>query len=277
MVGSGSYEYRISLFGENGESLDGVINATLDLPCKAPDPERLIVYYYSADVKKQINYTASETNVRFKALSGVKYYAACEYKIGLVPCEILSLSVDKGVASYGSTVFVSYVMQKGIRVNGTYYVTESGEKVYFENYFTLTGDVSVGIDYRYVEYTVSFVSDGKVISSDTYHYGDVPIAPLDPKKPSDQSYSYSFIGWSEEITAVSGDKVYEARYWSSPIIKEEEKVIQISDSLLRWIVLLISLSFIFLFGGVPCIILSIVLSLKRKKARQNDKNEKRTL
>lgn len=270
MVGNGAYEYRCSLFDTDGNEILERISVNLDLPCKLPNTERMTLYHYLGENKKQVSYTVNETNIRYKATCGVTYFAGCEYKVSIVPCEILSLSVDKTVANHGSAVFVNYIPKKGISVNGTYYVSESGERVYFEGYFTLTENVTVGIDYSYIEYTVSFVSDGKVINSNTYHYGDMPKAPQNPKKPSDGSYTYSFIDWSSEIAPVTSDAVYEARYRSSPVQKEEEKLIKISDRILGLLLLGAGSGFIVVFGGVPCLIISVNL---RKKTQKNKADE----
>ncbi len=268
MVGNGSYEYKISLYNSSGEESVGRVSATLDLPCRVPDAQRMILYYYSNEEKKPVSYTLDGASVRFKAGAGTKYFAGCEYSVTVIPCEELAFSADKKTAMYGSTVYVSFTPKKGIEINGTYYVRENGERVYFEGCFTLNENVTVGIDYRYTEYTVVFVSDGKIISSNTYRYGDMPVSPPNPKKPSDDKYSYKFIGWSQEIVPVSEDKTYEARYWSSPVLKEPEKLIQIADGIMRYILLGSSLVFILLFGGVPCVIISVKNAKKRKKARK---------
>jgi hypothetical protein len=272
LVGESAYEYEISLYGETGGKVEN-ISANLNLPCKAPEPERLTLYFEEGENKKQVSYTLTNANIRFKATLGVKYFAQCEHSIIHIPCEVLTFTVDKKTANYGSTVFVSFIPVKGIEIRGTYYIGSSGEKVYFENYFTVSEDVSVGIDYEYTEYTVSFVSDGKIISTNTYHYGEMPVIPQSPKKPADDEYTYTFVGWSSKVNPVKSDAVYEAVYWSNPVIKEDAGPIQISNKILQVLLFGIAMAFIFVFGAVPCVILSIIFHKKRKRIYINSLKE----
>ena len=74
-------------------------------------------------------------------------------------------------------------------------------------------------------YTVKFVSDGKVISEKRdYKYGDTVTVPHAPTKLSDAQYSYSFIGWSPEVTTVTGDVTYVAQFEATPLPVSEKKV-----------------------------------------------------
>ena len=68
-------------------------------------------------------------------------------------------------------------------------------------------------DTKYIDYAIVFCDDdGTVLLSKSYHYNDTVTAPPVPKKASDETYSYTFIGWGEPITRVTGDKVYTAVY-----------------------------------------------------------------
>ena len=72
-------------------------------------------------------------------------------------------------------------------------------------------------------YKVIFVDeDGKTIlkAAAEYDYG-TPAAdiekPVDPAKEADAQYTYTFAGWSPEITEVTGDATYKATYTAVPI------------------------------------------------------------
>ena len=52
-------------------------------------------------------------------------------------------------------------------------------------------------------YTVTFKNeDGTVLQSTVYAQGVIPTAPANPTKKADWEYTYTFAGWSPEITAV---------------------------------------------------------------------------
>ena len=69
------------------------------------------------------------------------------------------------------------------------------------------------------EYTVKFVDwDGTVISETVYKEGESVTVPEDPADWSDETYNYTFTGWSPQISAAAeGDATYTAQYGSSYI------------------------------------------------------------
>ena len=65
----------------------------------------------------------------------------------------------------------------------------------------------------YIEYTVIFKNyDGTELSKTTYHYGDEVVAPETPVKPADNTYTYEFAGWDNEVIACAGNATYTAMY-----------------------------------------------------------------
>ncbi len=65
----------------------------------------------------------------------------------------------------------------------------------------------------YIDYTVIFVDeDGTELSKKSYHWGDAVIAPSDPAKAEDDTYTYIFAGWDKEIVNCAGDATYTAVY-----------------------------------------------------------------
>ena len=65
-----------------------------------------------------------------------------------------------------------------------------------------------------LSYTVVFRDEaGKIYASDTYHYGDTLRVPADPQRAPDDSFTYRFDGWSEDLPeTVTGDAVYVANF-----------------------------------------------------------------
>ncbi len=60
-------------------------------------------------------------------------------------------------------------------------------------------------------YTVSWTDGSKVLLSKTYEYGEMPVYDAAvPAKDIDAKYTYSFAGWSPEISLVRGNIVYTA-------------------------------------------------------------------
>ena len=81
---------------------------------------------------------------------------------------------------------------------------------------TLDGKTYTDIQKSINQYTIIFKNeDGTVLSTVQYDYG-TPAAsiarPADPSKPATAQYTYTFAGWTPEITAVTADATYTATY-----------------------------------------------------------------
>lgn len=64
-------------------------------------------------------------------------------------------------------------------------------------------------------YTITWVVDGKSTTED-YDVGATPAFKGSTDKATDDTYDYTFTGWSPAISAVTGNKTYTAQYKQSP-------------------------------------------------------------
>lgn len=83
---------------------------------------------------------------------------------------------------------------------------------------TLTGDVTYTATFAANTYTVTFVDeDGTTVllAAAEYAYGATPTKPADPSKPATAQYTYTFAGWSPEVTTVTENVTYKATYTST--------------------------------------------------------------
>ena len=79
----------------------------------------------------------------------------------------------------------------------------------------VTGDAVYTAKYApvYISYTVIFQNhDGTVLNKQFCHFGDSVVAPGNPTRYTDETYTYAFSGWDSEVTKCDGDKVYTATY-----------------------------------------------------------------
>ena len=64
-------------------------------------------------------------------------------------------------------------------------------------------------------YTVTFLDeDGSPLSSQEWNYGATPTCD-EPIKPATAQYTYTFVGWTPEVIAVTGNATYTATYTSA--------------------------------------------------------------
>lgn len=72
------------------------------------------------------------------------------------------------------------------------------------------------------QYTIIFMNDdGMPLATGQYPYGTraaYVFPPEDPTKPATDTYTYTFAGWQPEVTDVTGDALYIARYTAEPIV-----------------------------------------------------------
>ncbi len=80
------------------------------------------------------------------------------------------------------------------------------------------GTTVVEVKYDRKTYLIAFVSEGQTLKSETLRYGAMPVAPANPTKAADAQYTYTFAGWNQEITTVTGATTYVAQ-WNTTVNK----------------------------------------------------------
>ena len=79
---------------------------------------------------------------------------------------------------------------------------------------------------------VKWMIDDEIIETDTVHYGEIPqYSGSTPKKKADTLYTYTFKGWTPEITAAEGDVTYMAVFESKEKEYHDGYNLTITDSI----------------------------------------------
>ena len=82
-----------------------------------------------------------------------------------------------------------------------------------------------------VTYTIRFINyDGEILQESQVPVGQVPVYEGElPKRPDDEQYTYTFMGWSDMPVAVTGEATYEAVYQAKPKTATDVDTVTITD------------------------------------------------
>lgn len=82
-----------------------------------------------------------------------------------------------------------------------------------------TSNITITPIYTPIKYTITWQVEGKAPVTTQVDFGTIPTEPagLDKTKAADEMYTYTFKEWSPAITAVDGDKTYNAVFEGTPI------------------------------------------------------------
>ena len=280
--------YVLAFYSEDGSSASSAATATVIAECNVSDPANLVLYYREGGEKKFLRNSYADGKVTFSAAAGT-YYAGVAYTVSRVVPDTMEMILSSTLASAGETVRVSLDINPGIRVDRVYFVGQDNVKHYIDGMSTdgkaLTTfgsfkmpeqDVTVGVEYMQLLYTVKFESDGKIISTEKYNYGDTVSVPQNPIKASDEKYSYKFIGWTPSVEPVSKDVVYKANYETVLLPPKSNDNMKLTPLVLKLLLLLYVGSACFIGLVVPSAILTVILVIKYKKqcGGRKDKNRR---
>ena len=103
--------------------------------------------------------------------------------------------------------------------------------------YTVTKNVDFVAVWTPIKYTIKFVNeDGTVLQSSEVAYGETPeYTGETPTKPATAQNTYTFAGWTPEITEVTGDATYTATYtatvnkYTIKFVNEDGTVLQSSE------------------------------------------------
>ncbi len=127
--------------------------------------------------------------------------------------------LDRQIVEYGTTVRYqgenpSYENERE-KFEFTHWVLEDKQTpcdMVADRDMTLYADGAVSVRH----YTVTWVLDGTERTVENVPYGEIPRSPFDLSKTEDEFYTYTFSGWSPEVTAVTSNATYTGTVTKTP-------------------------------------------------------------
>lgn len=220
--GYGMYEYRVDLTGAE----DAVYAGTLTMSASSYiDTQHSSLYRIDGEDSIETRYTYYSYAVTFSMRAGFVYEIYPQYEITILFSEDVTITASTSVAMEKDIITLTVgEPPAGKFIDKLYVLDADGNEIEITEDYTFVmpeGDVSVGVTCGYYTYTVVFKSEGAVISTKTYRYGEEVVPPQQVFKAPDGEYSYTFIGWDKEIVPVTCDAEYNALFDAEPLPKPE--------------------------------------------------------
>lgn len=196
-----------------------------------------------------------------------------EYTVTLTPAENGSVSLPAGVscATAGDTVTLLISPDGGYQAENVSVIGTVSGTVYPVNpdgTFVMPDEpVTVSVTFSRKTFTVVFMADGEIISSQTYFSGETLVLPDDPQKATEGNKIYTFIGWSPVvISTVTADATYVAQFRESIQGNASEYIPPDSKDLayILWIEIAVVLAVLI---ATPIVTVKLVKRHRRKRKK----------
>ena len=161
-------------------------------------------------------YATESGKITFAATANSVFSFKQLYSVTLVTDENGGAILDGYVYEAGSALSPSFYPAAGYTLgsvtitradDGTSKTVESLDELVMPD-----SDVTISVTFEKLSYTVSFVSNGEVISSKKYAIGEMPTLPKMELEFEQDGYRYVFAGWSPSVQSVTKDATYTAKY-----------------------------------------------------------------
>jgi hypothetical protein len=202
--------YTITWLNEDGSQISQIVTNYGEMPTAPADPTKAATAEYTytfagwtpavATVTGDATYTATFTAT--ERVENKTFTITFCYEDGVTV-------LDQVTVKYGETPSTSLIPSKYSEEH--YYYSFAG---WSPEIVPATGDASYTATYRAIpqQYTVTFKNyNGRILLTTNAPYGEIPVyAGETPAKPKDKQYTYTFSGWSPELTEVTGPATYTA-------------------------------------------------------------------
>jgi hypothetical protein len=161
-------------------------------------------------------------------------------------------------------------MLDGYRFLGLSVYGRESETVLFDGdgFIMPAFDVSVVLLWEEITYKITFKDGNRVLAELVCKQGEIPKPPSTVKKLDDFEFSYTFKGWSNDITPAHSDAVYYAVFDSVPLPpKVEPSGLQISPRVMKLLIALAVAICMFITVVIPSVTILVCLLVRDGKLR----------
>ena len=135
-----------------------------------------------------------------------------------------TVSVPTALAMPGTLLTLTVSPRFGYRLQGVYYMTDRGERKEIDDTLSFVmpeDNVTLYADFEVITYTVTFLSEGTVLSEKTYALGETLTFPTAPSSRREGDDLILFSKWEKTVDPETGDVTYTAVFSRTPVADPE--------------------------------------------------------
>lgn len=222
--------------------------------------------------------TPTETEIKLIATAGIYYRPYERFTLSVSVGENGQAMTDESIYSEGDRVYFTVHPSAHYRISKIFFQNPiTGETIPIkQKYAEMPAyNAVLCVEFAPIEYTIKFVYHGET-KIEKLPFGAPLVFPEVPPTFEEDGLFYTFIGWSETASVVTGDATYTAGYYSVRIedLVEDEGS---AWSAVIWNILvplaILALLILGILITVPIVIVKQVKKKKTKKKQKNNQNE----
>ena len=205
--------YELNFYSSAWKQLDKMSGGmTVTLPYERSEDRETVFFIMGENGWERI----SDRTVR--VAGSTQFRRVYSYDISVAPnkqCNTVSMQTQ---AVAGERVSLKLKCVFGYEVSGAKVLDAAGNVIPVDKDLTFLmpeGPVSITLDVTEIKYTVTFIVNGKVVSSAVYALNEEIKVPEAPAPESHDGYVYTFISWGDVPAVAAGsvrDMVFEATF-----------------------------------------------------------------
>ncbi len=181
-------------------------------------------YVYEGDAETRCTLGANG-EVVFNMNIGSRYQIKNEFDILLAASENVTVTAERR-ATPGEEVKLTFSVPEGMFVSSVYGIrNDDGSRFVIEDGSFIMPDcaVTIGAISDYIIYEIVFMSNGNVLVVRKVRYGETVTPPPTPTKPSDDDYTYTFVGWDKDVVPATANVTYNAVFEKHEVTPYQRK------------------------------------------------------
>jgi hypothetical protein len=224
---------------------------------------------------QEVPFELNANTITFQAQANTTYTLLTQYSVHVTASPNLTLTADQTLCQSGESVTITYSdLAEGMELKSLSVTDANGNEIPLQNntFVMPQGEVTISATCALQQFLITFKVNNRTVSSKIYTYGETVTLPPEPVLADDETYSYTFIGWSngeselisKEVPTVVAETCYVAVFEQEVLPPQEE----VGWTKLKIIVTVIKVALVLIL----LIVLLVVVILIKNHFTKSNKN-----